>query len=185
MLEELKKCLKSELKDRGIFDIVVYGSLVKNKENPNDIDILVIFNEGNLKERLNKIQSIKSKIKTKEKIDIKGILWQELFQDEFFARSGIFLEGISIFTGKPFAERIDFNGFAIFVYNLTNKSHADKVKFNYVLSGRKSEGLIKGLEGKHPAPGVIEIPIKNSLEFENVLKKNNISYFKKEVLIKR
>lgn len=185
MLEELKKCLKTELKDKGIFDIIIYGSLVKNKEDPNDIDILVIFNEGNLKKRLDKIQSIKHKIKRKEKIDIKGILWQELFQEEFFARSGVFLEGISIFTGKPFAERIDFNGFAIFVYNLTNKSHAEKVKFNYILSGRKSEGLIKNLKGKHLAPGVIEIPIKNSLEFEDLLKKNNIRYFKKEVLVKK
>lgn len=185
MLEELKKCLKIELKDKKIFDIVIYGSLVKNKENPNDIDILVIFNEGNLKERLDKIQSIKHKIKRKEKIDIKGALWRELFQEEFFARSGVFLEGVSAFTGKSFAERIDFNGFAIFIYRLTNKPHAEKVKFNYILTGRKAEGLIKKLEGKHLAPGVIEIPIKNSLEFEDVLKKNNINYFKKEVLVKK
>ena len=55
MLKELKKCLKNK-NDKTIFDILVYGSSVKGKEKPNDIDIVVIFRSGNLKERLFKIQ---------------------------------------------------------------------------------------------------------------------------------
>src|SRR3989338_8909452 len=101
MLKELKKYLKNYKKDKNIFDIVVYGSGVKGKAVPNDIDIAVIFKEGSLKERLAKIQSIKKKIKLGKNIDIKGIVWEEMFQEQFFARSGIFLEGISLFDGKP------------------------------------------------------------------------------------
>ena len=184
MLKELKKYLKPEKQDKTILDIVVYGSAVKGKTVPRDFDIIVIFREGTLKERLTKIQSIKKNIKL-EKIDIKGILWEELFQEEFFARSGIFLEGISLFDEKPFSHKVGFEGFTLFVYDLRDKSHTEKVKFNYVLSGRKGAGIVKMLEGKHLAPGIIQIPIKNSLEFEEILKMHNISYSKKNVLIQR
>src|SRR3989304_1036780 len=105
MQKELMNLLKSEINE-DIFDIVVYGSTVKGKDQPADVDILVIFRRGTLKERLNKIQVIKKKIKISGKVDIKGILLEELFSPSFFGRSGIFIEGISITEGKHFSEKI-------------------------------------------------------------------------------
>tara|TARA_Y100000310_G_C20670653_1_gene810083 strand:- start:1001 stop:1555 length:555 start_codon:yes stop_codon:yes gene_type:complete len=184
MLSKLRKCLLNEKKNKKIFDIVVYGSIVKGKQQSSDIDIAVIFREGSLKDRLEEIQSIKKQIKNSRKIDIKGILWEELFKQEFFARSGIFLEGISIFDGKPFANKMDFTAFSIFVYSLKNKTHTEKVKFNYILAGRGKKGMIEHLEGKHLAPGVVQIPMRNALEFEEILNRNGINFEKKEILIK-
>ncbi len=183
MLTELERCLKVEKKDKTIFDIVIYGSAVKGKKEPTDIDIAVVFREGDLKKRLEKIQTIKKKITLKQKIDIKGILLEELFHYEFFARSGIFLEGISIFDKKPFAHKIDFTGFSLFIYDLKNKNHTEKVKFNYVLSGRNTKGILRLLDGKSLGPGVMQIPLKNSLEFEEVLKMHSINYSKKNILM--
>ena len=183
MLEELKKCVKSRLNNK-VFDIVVYGSLVKGKYEPEDIDMAVIFKDGLLNERLEIIQQIKRRIKIDNKIDIKGFLLADLFKPEFFGRSGIFFEGISLIDGKPFSNKIGFNGVVIFFYNLKNKNHTEKVKFNYLLSGRKNkEGLIKLFEGKQLAPGVFKLPIKNSIKFEEVLKKNEIFYSKINTLI--
>ena len=181
MLRRLKRCLNSE-KDENIFDIVLYGSSVKGKNRPNDVDLLVIFKSGSLKERLDRIQSIKKKIDMS--VDIKGILWEELFQPEFFARTGVFLEGVSVFDEKKFARKIGFEGSVMFFYNLKDKTHSEKVKFNYVLSGRNSKGLIETLEGKHLAPGVVEIPIDKSLEFEEVLKRYSIRFTKRSMLNK-
>lgn len=183
MLKELEKSLKNEKQDPTIFDIVLYGSSVKSSVSPKDIDIAVIFKEGNLKERLSKIQEIKKKIKTDKNIDIKGILLEELFQKEFFGRSGILLEGISLFDGKSIASKLSFQGVVIFMYNMKDKNHTQKVKFNYILSGRSDEGVIKKLDGKHISPGVVQIPIKNSLEFEDVLKMHKINYSMKRVLV--
>ena len=185
MLKELKKCLKNEKKDKTIFDIIIYGSSVKSKIKPGDIDILIIFREGTLKERLAKIQTIKKKIKQEKKLDMKGILLEELFQEQFFARTGIFHEGISLFNLKPFSQKIGFKGFVLYNYALKNKTHTEKVKFNYVLSGRNDIGMVKLLEGKHLAPGIIQIPTKNSLEFEQILEKHNINYSKKNILIQK
>ena len=183
MLTQLKQWLKKEQKDKTIFDIVLYGSSVKGKENPKDVDLLVIFREGSLKERLEKIQHIKRKIKVNVPVDIKSVLWHELFAEEFFARRGILTEGISIFDGKPFSLKLGFKGFTLFTYSLRAKNHTEKIKFNYVLRGRTTQGMIKRLGGEHIAPGAILIPIGKSLEFEDVLKMHAIEYQIKNILM--
>lgn len=185
MLKNLKKYLESEKKDKTIFDIIIYGSYVKGKEDSRDIDILVIFLEGSLKERLVKIQKIKSKLKNKiknKKIDIKEILLKELFSPHFLARTGILIEGISIFKNKKFSETLGFKSYTLFWYNLKNLNHTQKVKFNYILAGRNKKGMIEKLKGERLVNGAIKIPIDNSIIFEEILKTNNIHFFKKNIL---
>ena len=184
MLKTLKKHLESEKKDTTIFDILIYGSALKGKESAEDIDILIIFLEGSLRQRLDKIQEIKNKLKNKinKKLDIKQILLKELFSPEFFAKTGIFLEGFSIFRNKTFSETLGFKAFSLFWYDLKNLTHTQKVKFNYILAGRNTEGIIKSLNGERLVSGAIKIPIENSIEFEEILKRNNINFKKKNIL---
>ncbi len=183
MLNNLKKLLESEKKNKTIFDIVVYGSFAKGKEIPADIDIIIIFLEGTLRERLEKLQSIKFKIKKLNKnFDLKQILLPELFSSAFFARTGILLEGISLFSGKYFSEKLGFKSYSLYFYDLTNLSHLEKVKFNYILSGRYSEGILSKLEGVRLADGAIKLPLINTYEFEEILKNNKIKYSKKNIL---
>ncbi|MEK6983290.1 MAG: nucleotidyltransferase domain-containing protein [Nanoarchaeota archaeon] len=183
ILEKLKKYLKSE-KRENIFDIVIFGSLVKGSLEPRDIDVMVIFLDGSLKERLDSIQEIKSRLKGKidEAIDIKQCLLKDLFSPEFMARTGILLEGISVFHNKKFCQTLGFESYAIFWYNLKNLTHTQKVKFNYILAGRNQKGIIELLNGKRLASGVVKIPIENSLEFEEVLRNNKVAHNKKNIL---
>lgn len=184
MLKQLKKCLECEKRDEKIFDIVVYGSSVKGKRSPRDVDIAVIFLEGNLHERLDKIQAIKRRLKPLNiAVDIKQVTLKDLFSSEFLARTGILSEGISIFKNKRFSELLGYKPYSIFSYELKGLSHTQKVKFNYILSGRNSmKGVIKELNGERISSGAIKIPIENSIEFEEVLKANKINYKKKDVL---
>jgi len=184
MLKELKKCLESEKKDNTIFDIVIYGSALKGKESFSDIDIAVIFLEGNLRERLDKLQAIKQKLNNfrENKIDIKQILLKELFSPAFFAKTGIFLEGESIFNNKKFSEIIGFKPFSLFWYDLSGLNHTEKVKFNYLIAGRKTKGILKELNGQRLTNGVLKMPLSNSYIFEEILNKNKIHYFKKSIL---
>ena len=183
ILEKLKKCLISEKKE-NIFDIVVFGSLVKGKLNPRDADILFVFLNGTLKERLNLIQEIKNKLKNKIQIDldIKQALLKDLFSAEFLARTGILLEGFSIFKNKKFCETLGFHSYALFWYDLKSLNHTEKVKFNYILAGRNQKGVIELFNGARLMSGVVKIPVEHSLEFENILKNNKINYNKKNIL---
>jgi len=185
MLKNLEKLLESEKKDKRIFDIVIYGSAVKGKEQPNDVDILIIFTEGTLRDRLNKAQQIKSKVKSSFKdveLDVKQILLVELFSPEFFARTGIFLGGISVFKSRRFSETLGFRPFALFTYSLEKLSHTEKIKFNYVLSGRNAKGIIEQFGGKRIASGAVKMPLENALAFEDVLKEHKVEYERVSVL---
>jgi predicted nucleotidyltransferase len=184
MLNSLGKLLESEKKDKSIIDIIAYGSSVKGKDTPSDIDIMILFADGSLRERLNKLQDIKTKIKTKmtEKVDVKQMLLKDFFDSAFLARTGILLEGVSIFNGNSFSETLGFKSYALFWYNLANLNHTQKVIFNYILAGRKRKGVIEELEGIRISNGAIKIPIKNSLTFEKILQNNNISFNKKNIL---
>ena len=184
MLKELKKYLDSEKKDKSIFDIIVYGSFVKGKENAKDVDIVVIFSEGTLRERLDKIHDIKNKLKHMGKeIDIKQITLNKLFETDFFARTGILKEGISVFKDTQFSETLGFKSYSLFWYNLNGLTHTQKVRFNYILSGRKDmKGMIKELKGERLVSGAVKIPILKSLEFEEILKANSVNYKKKDIL---
>lgn len=181
MLNSLKKRLESEKKDEDLFDIVIYGSITKGSNNPRDIDLLAIFLKGSLRERLDKLQKIKSKL-SDHNIDAKQILLKDLFLDEFLARTGIFLEGISLFKDKKFSETLGFRPYALFSYGLKGLTHTEKVKFNYILSGRNVEGVLKQLGGIRVASAVIKVPIQNSLIFEEILKANKVNYLKKNLL---
>ena len=183
ILEKLKKCLISE-KRENILDIIVFGSLVKGNQNPRDIDVLVIFLQGTLKERLDIIQEIKNKLKTKidANIDIKQALLKDIFSPEFLARTGIMLEGLSVFRDKKFCQTLGFNSYTIFWYNLAGLSHTQKVKFNYILSGRNQKGIIKILKGERLVSGAVKLPMEYSNEFEEILKNNKVNYNKRNIL---
>ena len=185
MLKNLRKLLESEQGDKSIFDIVIYGSIVKGKESTRDMDILIVFLEGTLRQRLDKLQTIKSKLKKKDfdkNLDIKQILLKELFYPEFLARTGIFLGGISIFRRKKFSETLGFMPYTLFWYNLKGLTHSQKVKFNYILAGRNMKGVIQQLDGNRLVNGAVKIPIENSITFEEILKNNKISYSMKNIL---
>lgn len=181
MLNKLKKILKSEKNNKKIFDIILYGSATRNEQKYNDIDVVIIFLEGNLEYRLEVVEKIKDKIKDKT-VDIKQVLLKELFSPSFLARTGLLIEGISLFDGKKIAEKIGFQSYGLFFYTLEGLNHTQKIKFNYILSGRTTKGVIEQLNGQRMTSGAIKIPVENAQIFKDILEKNKIKYAYKNVL---
>lgn len=183
-LRLLKLGCKKFAKKYDVFDIVLYGSAVKGSEDINDIDILLIFNQKKLNERTSISQELKEILSKKiKKVDIKTINLKELFETGFLARQAILIEGYSLLGNIDFSRKLGFKGYSLFTYNLKNLNHNEKTKFIYALIGRAKEGMIKKLNGKHIGRGGMIIPIKNSLIFDKFLKKWNINYDKKKILV--
>jgi len=187
MQKNLLKYLKSEskkIKDKNIFDIVVYGSFVKSKEEPRDIDILIIFKEKSFNERIEIAQKFKERIKTKIKNpDVKTVNLTELFDPTFLAKQSIFTEGYSLLHNMPFSARMGFKGYSLFTYSLKNLNHNEKTKFTYSLIGRKSEGMIKKLNAVPLGKGAVIVPIEKSIIFEEFLNKWKVNYKMRQALI--
>lgn len=183
MLNKLRKTLKSE-KDKSIFDIVLYGSATRNEQRYNDLDIVLIFLEGDLNYRLDIVEKIKDKIKQKiaGTLDIKQMLLKDFFSATNLARTGIILEGISLIDGRKFSEKLGFRSYSMFFYSLDGLNHTEKIKFNYILSGRTTKGLLEQLKGVRMTSGAIKIPIENALIFKEFLDKHKIKYSWKKVM---
>jgi predicted nucleotidyltransferase len=179
-LLELKS--KTYRKNKNLFDIVLYGSNVKGKREANDWDIIFIFLNLPLKDRLNITQEFKEGLNLKN-LDIKSINIGELFDKTFLARQGIFLEGISLLDKKPLREKLGFKSFELFVLKEKNLPNLKKVQLSYALNGRKKgEGFLKKIQGEKISQKTFIIPIENSSLFEDFLEKWDIDYSSKHFL---
>lgn len=180
----LNSAVKKFVKKDEVFDVVLYGSAVKGKEEPGDIDVVFIFWDKSLKERLEINQKFKDIVKDKiKKLDVKSINFQDLFDNNNLARQGILIEGYSLLRGINLSQRFGFYGYALFSYKLKNLNHNEKTKFTYALIGRNSEGMVKKVKGEQLGKGVIMVPIENSLFFQDFLDKWKVIYKKKNILV--
>ena len=174
---------KKFVKQHKIFDVVIYGSAVKGKDEPRDIDIMLIFLDRNLKERLDIVQNFKQVSKKINKLDVKSMNLKDIFDNKFLARQGVLLEGRSLINEVTLADRLGFKSYSIFSYNLKNLNHNEKTKFTYALIGRKEDGMIKKVEGEPLGKGAIIVPIENSIIFEEFLNQWNVKYNKRNALL--
>lgn len=181
MLKKLKKSL-GLIKTKEIVDIIAFGSAVKGKLMPNDVDVCVVFRERINDESLKEIE-----IKLK-KININAHL-STLIVDNFFTKPHSLIrtmlnEGISVFTGKPVAEQYGLSSYSLYSYSLEGMKASNKVRFVYALKGRKGEkGLIRELGGEWIADSCFIVSVEKDNEIIEILKRWNIKYKRKFPLL--
>lgn len=175
-LQTLKKNLLNIYKKNkeDIFDIVIFGSFVKGKEDAEDIDIAVIF------KKKNNINIIKSIEKITKKIHVDYLLLTELYSQPLWRT--LIREGYSVTHNKNLISVFGLESCALVTYNLSSLGKR-KSRFSQVLSGYKSESVIKKVEGILLKPGVILVPIKNFEYFRTFLETWNVNYRVKYVYI--
>lgn len=152
---------------KNVIDIVQYGSSVMENTKPNDIDIAVIYDKIPIKDQLNESQKIKKQLSKFSSIDfhIKSFDFYSLFDKSNFAREGILFYGVSILRKDYFCKMFGFTPRLQIFYSLEKLKKSEKVKFNYMLSGKGGKyGLLKKYGGKLIRPGMIEV----SPEYENI-----------------
>jgi len=70
----------------------------------------------------------------------------------------------------------------IYAYDLSSLDNVSKVRFVYVLKGRKGQkGLVKELNGRFIVPGCFIVPSSASEDIEEVFKFWNVRFEKFEV----
>ena len=152
MLKELLKNTKlmsrvyNIIKDNKeeILDIVLFGSSVKGKENPKDIDLLIIY-----KTKIN--SELNYKIKKEFEIldfetDLVAKNYSGLFESSFTARESYLSEGYSLLNKKFIAGGFGFKPMVLFRYDIKNFNKSQRMRFYYSLYGRNSKGIIEKLK---------------------------------------
>lgn len=183
MLSDLKKKLNELAKkfkenNPNIWDILLYGSIVKGKEVPNDIDIAVILTNGDpFKEAFQFKQMLENNGFSPEGLDVKGFLLDELFNENNLISFALLTEGYSLTRDKFLHEELNAKGYTLFKFSYSNLTNSEKVRFIYSLRGRdKREGILQKLNALELATGVVLVPVNATFEFKGFLLRWKIEY---------
>lgn len=185
----LKKLLNSQAlnliksfkeKHLEIWDIAIFGSLIRGKIVPRDIDLIIILNKSTkLQYKLNLAQELKQSLKFFYETDVKTIDIKDIFDKNFLARQAIIAEGYLIIRNKFLSELFGFKSYYIFQYSLQNLKTSQKIMFQYALKGRKGrdqKGIVSLKKCEHLGKGIVKVPIESSEEFKEFLEKNKVNY---------
>lgn len=185
--QELKSRVERFIEEKdSVIDVVLYGSVVRGEE-PRDIDFTVLVERRvGAGEKLTIAQELKEEVKdlTEKKVDVKGASFENLMDPSFTARSGILSEGYSLKNDKFLAETMGLNPYLNFTYSLEGLSQSEKTMFYYALRGRRGEkGILDKLDGKKMGRGSVLIPVQNSEEFKETLKKHGVNFDSRTCLL--
>jgi predicted nucleotidyltransferase len=167
-LSEIKRELREYLESKEVYDVVIFGSYVKGKENPSDIDVAVI-SDKDLKE-------------------IDGYHVSFLRPEDFFEKipslvTTLFKEGHSLKSGKSFSESYGFKNKCLFSYWLSDLSDSEKVKtVNFLRGCGKEKGAVEEQGGEWLANGIFICSIDKDYLFENFFMNRKIK-FRKDYLL--
>ena len=172
----LKKALKKLIeKEKEVHDIVVFGSIVRGKEKPRDIDVLVIFKKNINKEI--EYQVRKEIEKRYEAVSIISKTETTLFDPAFDARESILFEGKSLLTGVTLGEHYGYASLGMFKYQFKDWTKLQKTKYYYALNGRDGKkGIAQELGCVKLSDGIILVPLYNIEEFRSFLESWKINF---------
>lgn len=168
-LLKIKNKLKKLTNKKEVLDVVLFGSAIKGKLNPKDIDIAIITKK-----------EIKPELSKEFHVSIISI-------EDFFKPipliNTLLREGFSVKHNKPFSEVFNFSNKSLFTYELKKLPNAEKVKLVNILHGRSEKGLVEQNNGKWLSRQVFLVPVKNENIFEQLFSKFKVKYTKSYVLI--
>jgi len=183
MSHELNTYLRKKLKGLDlteIIDIFLFGSAVKGKEFPKDIDICIVFRKKISEEM---IDDIENRLKEFD-LHISSLIINNFFKKPHPLIKTLLIEAISILTGKPFIQNFGFLSYVLYSYDLSKLKLSKKVRFVYLLKGRKKGmGVVAKMNGEWITDSCFIIPIRKDSEILIILKKWLIPFKRKEVLI--
>jgi len=190
MLSDLRKRLSEVAKEFAsknpeVWDILLYGSSLKGKERPNDIDIAVVVKEGNpftisfeFKRRLEGEGFLP------DEVDVKGFLLEELFDENNLVGFALLVEGYSLLEGKFIHERLNANAYFLFRFSYSSLPQSEKMRFLYAYRGRNgNEGILQQTGSLELAPGVVLVQVDAVYKFREFLSLWGLSYEYAPVLV--
>ena len=147
-----------------------------------------MFKKITLKQQLEESQKIKKQLELffDKPIHIKSYDLYSLFDKGNFARESILFYGKSLLSGNYFSESMGLISRVHIFYSLTKLKKKDKVRFNYLLNGKKGKyGLLRENQGRLLSPGLIEILPEHEKIFSDAMKEITSNFEIKKVFLSK
>lgn len=159
IIRRLRNQLKKICKDQNIVDIIIFGSSVKAKDDPKDIDLALILH----REDYTVIEKISAEVRVALKgknVHLEPLIVTTLFKEPLYLT--LIHEGFSIKSNSFLATQLGTKSLILITYSLISLSHSKKTLFGYALKGRKNQkGFIDQVEGKTVGRNNVLVPTEN------------------------
>jgi predicted nucleotidyltransferase len=165
-----------------LFDIIIFGSLIRGKEKPADIDILLLFKN---KENIDIVYSFRNQLKSFGfSLNVIAKTYSSLLSPHFNAREAILGEGYSLITNNFLASSFGYSSFILFKLSLVSFTQSQRMRFHYSLYGRyNSQGMLKKLKLIKFSDSILLSPITSAEETKEYLSLWNIAFQEFPVLL--
>ena len=171
--------VKKWIKQNNIIDVILFGSFVRGKTKARDIDLCILIKDEDEKRSIDLTDSL-SKLVLNSHVNI--LTLSDIMGGNALVKT-LMHEGISIKTKKRFSGSFGFSNKSLFMYNLKDFSPSKRVRFHYMLKGRKSEGVLKEVEGKFIGTGSILVPTSKEDILKEVFEQWNVDYKIERILV--
>ncbi|MBT4604801.1 nucleotidyltransferase domain-containing protein [archaeon] len=142
-----------------ILDILLFGSIVKGKSKPNDIDLLLIFTNKVDYKVLQEFTKILTSNDLTIPIEVTGKTYLEIQKTSFRAREAVLGESYSLIQKNFLAQGFGYKPQVLFIYSLKGKTKSQRMRFYYSLHGRgKNEGMLEKLSSQKLTDTVLSCP---------------------------
>lgn len=180
----IKKKIKEWIIKNNVVDVLIFGSIARSKTMPNDLDLCILIKDEDEKIAIDLIDSLS---KVVDKLSFKtqiNFLTEKKFIFGSTLTKTLITEGISILNNKKVAELLGFVSKSLFIYSLKNFSSSKRVRFHYLLRGRKGEkGILDEVEGKIMGDGVIEAPTEKEDLLKEIFETWEVKYKINRILL--
>jgi predicted nucleotidyltransferase len=170
-LSSIKKDLKKLLTDKKVYDVILFGSFIKGKSLPADIDVALITD-------------------LKEDFELEGYHISLVSPTDFFSKNvpsvitTLFKEGYSLKKNQFFSENYGFANTCLFNYELKSLNNSEKVTVVSNLRGKSNEkGLVLEKGGSWISRNVFTCPISEEYLFEQFFIYHKIKFKKSYCLM--
>jgi len=169
------KKTKTWIKKNNLIDVIIFGSVVRNKSNPDDIDLCIIGkDEEKSLDLIDSLGKLLDAIKVKSHITF--LTSNRMISGDTLTKT-LLNEGYSVIKGKSFSESIGLKNKSLFNYSLKKFSPSNRVRFHYMLNGRYgSKGILKEINGKIMGAGSIIIPTEKEDILTEIMNKWKVDY---------
>lgn len=176
LLAQIKK-IKDWIKRNNVSDVILFGSVMRGKFAPNDIDLCIIINDNSEEKSIELVDSLGQLLDSSgPKFQINILTLSALVKGNTLAKT-LFIEGYSIARGKSFCSNFGLESKSLFIYNLKNFTPSKRVQLHYLLNGRYgSRGILRDINAKLFGNGSIIVSIEKEDVLKEIFDKWKISY---------
>lgn len=173
----IRNKLKNLLSGKEVIEIFVFGSSIKGKALPRDVDIAVLtYKKPSLE-----FQKKASKVTG---FHISVLTAKEFFINPPSLAHTLIREGYGLKNKKFLAESYKFSNKILFSYSVASFHPPMKVKIVNILRGKKGEkGIVESNGGEWIANQVFNVPLKSEKIFDEFFDKFSVKFKKSYILI--